>query len=227
MFTSRTILSAALLRMAALGAVTVGATTIGAASLSAQAKSEGESNTQGMVVGAHVGGMSLSPSGGGKSDNGGGGGVMVGYGFNKNLMVFVGFDVSKLKIDGFVAGLSPNFTFSHVDLGVRYSFANPERAWVPYLDAAITARSASVKASDKDYSFSGTAFTGGGGVQYFFSTKVALDVNFQYAVGSFNKQKIGGVKTDVSNAGNSNSSRLNVGVRYYPNLGSALHTTAH
>ncbi|MDQ6612250.1 MAG: porin family protein [Gemmatimonadota bacterium] len=212
-----------------LSALTVGFTAFSAMFADARAVAAqgaatmgGRSNTQGMVVGAHVGGTSLAFDGA-KSETGGGGGVLVGYGFNQQFMLYVGFDVAKVKVNYTTDAATSNSTLTNVDLGVRYSFANPARALVPYLDAAITGRRVSATALSVDRSTSGPAFTGGAGVQYFVNSKVAVDANFQYTTGKFTKTKIGGVSQDVTNASSSNSSRLNVGVRFYPNIGTSLH----
>ena len=218
MIKSRTLLSAAAIGFTALGGMSFNA---GFAQAQSMTPAGTPSNTEGMVVGVHVSGASLAVNGG-KSETGGGGGVLIGYGFNRQFMLYVGFDVAKVQASIVAEDQTSSYTLSHVDLGLRYSFANPDRRLVPYVNAAITGRSASATISGTNISTSGPAFTGGGGIQYFVNSKVALDANLQYTTGKFSKVKVGGTSSDISNAGNSNSARINLGVRFYPNLGTSL-----
>lgn len=176
------------------------------------------SNTQGLILGAHIGAASLSFEGEDR-ETGGGGGVMVGYGITPMLAVYAGVDLAKVNIDDPEFGES-SYALGHVDIGARLSFANPQRALVPYLNAAFTARSASAEVTDgsqsADISITGPAFSIGGGVQYFFSPRLALDAGLAISTGKFNKVKLDGESADIPDADNSTTSRINVGVRFYP-----------
>ena len=107
-----------------------------------------------------------------------------------------------------------------MDLGVRVSFANPQRAVVPYLHGAFSARSASAEITDgnqsADISLTGPSFSFGGGAQYFLSPRLALDAGLTISTGKFDKIKLDGESADIPEAGNSTTGRINVGVKFYP-----------
>jgi opacity protein-like surface antigen len=198
----------------------VAASLLSASTLLAQQPASGapRSNTRGLALGAHVGGASLSFEGEPR-ETGAGGGVLLGYGFTPMVMVYAGADLAKVNIDDEEFGES-SYGLGHFDLGVRVSFANPQRALVPYVNAAFTARSASAEVTDgnesADISITGPAFTIGGGVQYFFSPRLALDAGLQLSSGKFNKVKLNGESADIPDADNSTTGRLNVGIKFYP-----------
>ncbi|MDX1493456.1 MAG: outer membrane beta-barrel protein, partial [Longimicrobiales bacterium] len=102
-----------------------------------------ESTTRGFTVGLHLSGASLSIENQERNDAGGGG-LTVGYGFNRKVTVFVQLDGAQFdeQSTGTVQG---DWTMAHADLGVRYSFANSLRSWVPYLQGAFGYRAVAVK----------------------------------------------------------------------------------
>jgi opacity protein-like surface antigen len=208
-----------MLTMVRCGAVA--ASLLSASALVAQQQPSGitpRSNTRGVALGAHVGGASLSFEGE-DAETGAGGGVMLGYGITPMFMVYAGADLAKVTIDDPDFGES-SYGLAHLDLGVRLSFANPRRALVPYLNAAFTARSASAEVTDgtqtADLSITGPAFSFGGGVQYFFSPRLALDAGLAISAGKFDKIKLNGETADIPDADDSTTSRLNIGVKFYP-----------
>src|SRR5262245_51690175 len=100
-----------------------------------------QSTTRGFTVGAHIQGGTLTLDDG-DPDNGGGLGIRAGYGFNRR---FTGY----LEIDGVVFDVpNPDYGgywgLAHVDLGVRFNFANSLRRWVPFLEGAFGARALDV-----------------------------------------------------------------------------------
>lgn len=198
--------------------------------------------TKGLMIGAHLGGTSIKfgeikenandPSV--ESDDyesGGGGGIVLGWGINKYFMIYGGVDVAKIKIKGLedfdddepFSVVPGDYSLVHGDLGVRFSFPGANRSLVPYANLAVSMRDASVEVLGEDISLRGPGVTVGGGIQYFFNPKLALDANLQFTAGKFTEAEALGVKIDLdkfSEVENSNSARINVGIRFYPHFGS-------
>lgn len=100
----------------------------------------------------------------------------------------------------------------HLDLGGRFAFANPNRAWIPYLDAAISQRIFNVDLYQgfPAYKSSGTAISAGAGLMYFVQPKLALDFNALVSSGGLEADGYA-VDTDYS----STTTRINVGFKYF------------
>lgn len=202
----------------------------------AQAQAQTADKTKGLVLGAHLNGTSIAYEDE-DSEVGGGGGLMVGWGFNKRFMLYANVDVVKVKFRlvgdclfdceegegiGTVSTADGDFSLVHGDIGVRFSFPSANHGWVPYLNAALTSRTAAAEIEDVDISLSGGAITAGAGVQYFFNQKFAFDASLLFSAGKFNKLKGAGITIDLDDFGdvdNTNSVRLNLGVKYYPHFG--------
>lgn len=177
-----------------------------------------KSTTRGFNVGAHLQGASLTvedddPAGGG------GFGARVGYGFNRN---FTGY----LEVDGIVfdvenPDLEGEWAMAHVDLGLRYNFANSLNRWVPFLEGALGARAVSVDDATSDgedvgtVTFSGGAFSLGGGVAFFASEKFALETLVKFTGGTFEQIDVGDVSVrnlDIE----ASSFRFKLGFSWWP-----------
>lgn len=188
------------------------------ASLAATAAAAQNSTTRGFSVGAHLQAASLTvedddPAGGG------GLGVRAGYGFNRNFTVYleadgIAFDVENPELEG-------EWAMAHVDLGVRYNFANSLRRWVPFLDAAIGARAVSVDDATSDgadvgtLTFNGGALSVGGGISFFVSQTFALETLVKFTGGKFEEIEVGDVAVrnlDID----ASSFRLKLGVSWWP-----------
>jgi hypothetical protein len=139
----------------------------GRPALHGQSSASGRSNTGGFMIGGHLNGSALSFEGA-DTESGGGLGIAIGYGFTPKLMLYLNVDAAKVDIADTQIGGS--FALGHGDLGIRYTFANSARAWVPYLNAAFTSRVASANVdnsltSTTEVSISGPAVSVGGGVR--------------------------------------------------------------
>ena len=195
---------------AALLALAVGVTATPAAAQ--------RSTTRGWNIGAHLQGASLTvedddPSGGG------GLGVRVGYGFNRNFTGYIEadgitFDIENPELEG-------EWRMGHVDLGVRYNFANSLRRWIPFLEGAIGGRAVTVEDATSDgedigkVTFSGGALSLGGGVSVFTSEKFAIETLVKFTGGTFEQIDVGNVSVrdlDVD----ASSFRFKVGVSWWP-----------
>jgi hypothetical protein len=188
------------------------------ASVAATPAAAQRSTTRGFSVAAHLQAASLAvedddPSGGG------GAGLRVGYGFNRNFTIYleadgIQFDVENPELEG-------EWTMGHADLGLRYNFANSLRRFVPFLDAAIGGRAVSVEDATSDgenvgtVTFSGGAFSLGGGVSFFTSEKFAIETLVKFTGGKFEQIDVGDVSVrnlDIE----ASSFRFKVGVSWWP-----------
>ncbi len=188
------------------------ATALVAGSVSAQ-----ESTTRGFHLGLHASGASLQVQDGDRS-NAGGGGVVIGYGINRRILLFLQadgatFDVRDTDIEG-------EWTMAHVDLGVRYHFASSLRSWVPYLQAAFSGRTVNVdnavvnQMPAADGSMLGGAFSVGGGLMVYFKETLALDLQLIWSNGKFTEFKVGNLTESVPGV-DARSSRFNIGVSWW------------
>src|SRR5690606_1363660 len=108
-----------------------------AAGVAASPAAAQRSTTRRFTIGAPPQGASLKvedddPSGGG------GAGLRVGYGFNRNFTGYIEADGITFDVDNEEFG--GDWSMAHLDLGVRYNFANSLRRWIPFLEAAIGGR---------------------------------------------------------------------------------------
>ena len=177
-----------------------------------------KSTTRGFSVAAHLQGASLQvedddPSGGG------GLGVRVGYGFNRRFTGYLEFDGIAFDVEN--PELEGEWTMGHADLGVRFNFANSLRRVVPFLDAAIGGRAVSVEDATSDgedvgtVTFSGGAFSLGGGVSFFTSEKFAIETLVKFTGGTFEQIDVGDVSVrnlDID----ASSFRFKIGVSWWP-----------
>ncbi len=178
-----------------------------------------ESTTRGFNVGLHLSGQSLTPEDGDRS-NAGGGGLILGYGFNRTIQLFLQLDAGQFDVQN--AAVEGDWTMGHADIGVRFHFANSLRSWVPYLEAAVSGRSVEVKngrinqnTQSDDVTLSGGALTLGGGIMFYFNETFATDIQLALTGGRFTDVKVGNV-TYTGAELDATSARFNIGVSWWP-----------
>jgi opacity protein-like surface antigen len=204
----RTITAAAVL-------VALVAAALPASPLAAQADPTAppRSRTDGLALGAHLNGSAVSPTNE-KTQSGGGAGVTIGYGFSPSFMISAQLDLALVTVSE-----DDEYALAHFDLGARYSFADPRRAWVPHLDLALTGRAGSQTVTDGrssvDVTLSGSALSFGGGVQYFVTPRLAIDGTLLWSHGRWDRATVGGESIDGSDSDRFMSSRFNLGLRLY------------
>ena len=191
---------------------------VGFASVPARAQAQ-QSTTRGFSFGAQLIGTSLAVEQD-DANRGGGLALRAGYGFNRIVTVFVQLDGSQIDIprgDNIVG----EWGLAHADIGARFHFANSLRRWVPYLEAAVGARSVSVDNPRVDgerldkLSFNGGAFTVGGGISTHFSPSWALDVSLKVSGGQFTEIDVGSAAIRNLDL-DATSTRFGVGVVWWP-----------
>ncbi|MEO5509413.1 MAG: outer membrane beta-barrel protein [Longimicrobiales bacterium] len=193
-------------------AVAVFAAVVAPHTLFAQSKSQ----TAGFQANLHINGSAIKPEDE-EREKGGGLGLALGYGFNRSFMVFVNVDGANMAPANAAAD---DYGLGHGDLGVRYSFANESRSWIPFIDLAVTARSAVFEnvVGDADATLSGGGLSAGGGVSYFFSRAWAIEGSLHWTGGKFTQVKIGsgGYEDLASDEVKATTARLAVGVSFHP-----------
>jgi hypothetical protein len=176
------------------------------------------STTRGFHVGAALNGSSIELSDdelGGERESGGGLSLTAGYGFTPQFGLL-------LTVSG--ANISPedgdDYALGQADIAARFSFANPARAFVPYLEVGFTGLSAQQDDTELgDVELSGSGFTGAAGLNYFFNPKLALDVNLRFTAGEFNTLKIGDESVSDEDGVELTTGRFNVGISWFPGGG--------
>ncbi len=139
-----------------------------------------------------------------ESESGFGLGITADYGFSNLISAFLTLDGS--DIDGTQLG--------HADLGVRFHFRTQEML-SPYAQVALSAISATDEEEGNDISFTGGGLMLGGGVHYFFSPKLALDVSLGYTAGQFTKLEVDGDEVEGLDEIDTSSVRLRAGIMYF------------
>ena len=179
-----------------------------------------ESTTSGFNLGVHLQGSSLEPADGDRS-NAGGAGILLGYGFNQTVELFLQLDGARFDVDD--TEIDGDWRLGHADLGLRFHFADSLRSWVPYLQGGVTLRAASVDDAEVNQQtvtgrvgIFGGALMLGGGIMFFLSETLAADIQLAWTGGEFRKAKIGDVTVDLDEDYRARTSRLNLGVSWWP-----------
>jgi hypothetical protein len=154
------------------------------------------------------------------TESGGGVTFRIGYGFSPKFA---------LTIDGTAASIGgdpDSYILAQGDFAIRYHFADPTRAFVPFVElgwAALSASQEGVSFDDGsggppvtgDMEISGSGFTFGGGFLYFLNPRWAFSTGIKVTRGSFNDVTF----QDVTVSGldlNTTTSRVNIGIAWFP-----------
>ena len=173
----------------------------------------------GLIVGVNVTGSLVTVdevtvdehSFGGRGREGGGGmHFTLGYGFTPRIAVL-------LHGGGVMLSEDEERVIGGVDLAVRYSFAEPSHALVPYLEMAVGGGALEQDSGGRD----GSELTGGSmsvaaGFNFFLTPRVALNTDFRYNTGLFTRISRGGHSIGDSAGLGFSTSRVNLGFNWYP-----------
>jgi hypothetical protein len=181
------------------------------------------SATEKLWVGIGFGGASIDSDDMDVDQQSGGAGVFrLGYGFTRLFSLYLEGAAASIEDAG------ETFTLSHGDLGVRFHFGGPQRAFIPFLDLGLSARALSVDDFDfvddqgdpvtGDLEISGGGLSFGGGFLYFFNPNWALDLGLKFTTGEFTTVKVDNVSFSGFEV-DANSSRLMLGVTWFPMSG--------
>lgn len=173
------------------------------------------SNTSGLFLNLHLNGTAASYENDGEesdTENGGGFGGAIGYGFGPLFGAFLRVDAASISGEE-----DEEYTAAHVDLGARASFGGKTQALIPYVEGAITGRALVLDFLGEDVTYSGPAFSLGGGLQYFFSSALALDAALVFSFGEYTDVSYDDESVSLEDeAFSSTTTRLNIGVSWYP-----------
>lgn len=175
------------------------------------------SNTRGIFLNAHLSGTSMSFNEDAfDTQSGGGFGVQFGYGVSRLVTLFIGVNGASMSNNDIEDGV----TLAHVDLGVQLNFGRERSAVRPYGAIAATFREETfdfgAANQNVEIDFSGGGLTLGGGLKYFFSPPVALDVGVDLTFGTFSDVQSGGVILQNVVDIDASSGRLKVGLSWFP-----------
>ena len=145
-----------------------------------------------------------------KRENGYGANIYAGYNFTQNLGLLVSLTASNINDSD-----TEDFGVAHIDFLGRASFPN-RSALVPYLEigAAVVGAEYSVQGEEVELEGAGISF--GGGLNYFFNRRVALDLGFRFTTGEFGTAKIANREVETGDGVGFNTTRLNLGLAFYP-----------
>ena len=173
------------------------------------------STTRGWSFGAHLVGASLTVEDE-DADGGGGLGLRAGYGFNRTVTAFLSVDGIAFDADNAPDEVQGDWTMAHVDLGARFHLANALRRWVPWLEAAVGARTVSLDSEEEeDVSFTGGSFTVGGGLDVYLRQTFALELGLRFTGGEFTDVEVGNVTVEGLDL-DATSVRVGLGVTWWP-----------
>ena len=183
--------------------------------LGAQSVTTDPSNTRGLFVSVHSGGIGMAYKGD-RDGTGATGGLRLGYGFSERVTGYLGLEAGRISEgDGF-EGLptGERYGILLMDLGARFHFRRGARL-VPFLDAGGTVPVLWFdNAANDEVIHTGPAASLGGGALWFVSPRVALEGGASFTAGRLTERRIDGAKDDVRIG--TSGVRMQVGVTFYP-----------
>ena len=135
-------------------------------------------------------------------------------------MVYVSGDLATLKSKD--PDLTGSYGLTHLDVGLRYSFANRSRV-VPYLNGSLTGRAyrATVRVVDTfghvvsgDAMADGLGASYGGGLEVFFVRHLSLDLGVKQSLGTFSHYSFDGTTVPDYQDLRSTTTRIQFGINY-------------
>lgn len=197
-------------RTIGLSALVAGA-LLSAGSLSAQ------SDNSGFMLNVHLVGNGISLVGADtEMENGGGLGVAVGYGFNERITLYLNVDAAAIEYDEDAGVDDDSYDAVTADLGARMNFGNEGMKLRPYINAAFSGLAVVEEIEEVDATLSGGGLTVGGGLQYFFSPRLALDLGLQATQGAFTDASVEDEDEELDAGIAFTTSRVQLGVTWHP-----------
>ena len=202
---------------------TLGLCALLAGALLSAGSLDAQSDNSGFMLNLHAAGNAITFTGDeAEPESGGGLGLALGYGFNDRIVLFFNLDAAAIEYDE-EQGEAPDDTYDAVtgDLGVRVNFGNEGMKLRPYINAAFTGVAVveefeAVPGEDVETTISGGGVTIGGGLQYFFSRSLALDVGLQATQGAFTDVMVDDEDEELETGIAFSLSRLQLGVTWHP-----------
>ena len=144
-------------------------------------------------------------------ENGYGANIYAGYNFTQNLGLLLSLTASNINDSD-----TEDFGVAHIDFLGRASFPN-RSALVPYLEigAGVVGAEYTVQGEEVELE-EAVGITLGGGLNYFFTRRVALDLGFRFTAGEFGTAKIDDREVEIGDGLGFNTTRFNLGFAFYP-----------
>lgn len=204
-------------RTIGLSALLAGA-LLSAGSLSAQ------SDNSGFMLNLHVLGNGVSGVGeNAEMENGGGLGLALGYGFTDRVALYLNVDAAAIQYDeddDHIETTEDDYAAVTADLGVRMNFGNEGMKLRPYINAAISGvvlgEEYELAGETVESALAGGGLTVGGGLQYFFSPSLALDLGLQATQGAFTEIAVDDEEEELDEGIAFTTSRIQLGVTWHP-----------
>ena len=143
-------------------------------------------------------------------ENGYGANLYAGYNFTQNLGLILSLTAASINDSH-----TEDFGVAHIDLAGRASFPG-RSALVPYLEVGVAAVGAEYEVQGEEVELEGAGISLGGGLNYFFTRRVALDLGFRFTTGEFDTAKIANREVETGDGVGFNTTRLNLGLAFYP-----------
>lgn len=190
-------------------------TMLSAGNLNAQV-----SKNSGFLLNLHLAGNSIESSVEdmeSERESGGGLGLGIGYGFGERFALVINLDAASVSSDEEDAG-DVDLALAHFDVGGRLNFGSTASAIRPYVNVAFSGVAEGTTSEDEDenVTISGGGYTLGGGLQYFFSPRFALDAALQGTFGEFKKIQVGDESAEIDEDFKFTTARLQLGVTWHP-----------
>jgi opacity protein-like surface antigen len=178
------------------------------------------SKNSGFLLNLHLAGNSIKWDVEGEEterESGGGLGLGLGYGFGERFALVLNLDAASVSSDE-EGGGDEDLALAHFDVGGRLNFGSTASALRPYVNVAFSgvAEGTTSEDADENVTISGAGYTLGGGLQYFFSPKFALDAALQGTFGEFTKIQVGDESADFDEDIKFTTARLQLGVTWHP-----------
>jgi opacity protein-like surface antigen len=178
------------------------------------------SKNSGFMLNLHLAGNSIEREIEGEkseAETGAGLGLGIGYGFGERFALVINLDAAGVSSDETDAG-GEDLALAHFDIGGRLNFGSTASALRPYVNVAFSgvAEGTTNEDEDENVTISGAGYTLGGGLQYFFAPRFALDAALQGTFGEFTKIQVGDESADFDEDVKFTSARLQLGVTWHP-----------
>jgi opacity protein-like surface antigen len=190
-------------------------TMLSASNLDAQV-----SKNSGFLLNLHLAGNSIKWDVEGEDterETGGGIGLGLGYGIGERFAIVLNLDGASVSSDDADAD-DEDLALAHFDVGGRLNFGSTASAIRPYVNVAFSgvAEGTTNEDDDENITISGAGYTLGGGLQYFFSPKFAVDAALQGTFGEFTKIQVGDESEEFDEDIKFTTARLQLGLTWHP-----------
>jgi hypothetical protein len=143
------------------------------------------------------------------AEAGGGLGLALGYGFNERVAAYLEFSGANIDPD-----TGSDYGLGHFDLGAMFTVGSYASRLKGNFMVALNGRAAELDQPGADIEASGAGLTLGGGVLWFTSPNLALDLNLLFTVGEISEVEVNGLTWNTNL--DATSTRLNLGVAWFP-----------